>query len=127
MPDEVLNGRSARKWLLRIKGEEQQQWNDAIHHFPIQIVKAGQVVMAKVFIGTEVLDGRQVERWRTLQQDTRSIVENEQWYDPQLNIAIRQEAQDGSFRALRNIQLGSQADALFELPQGYRKLDAPAR
>jgi hypothetical protein len=44
-----------------------------------------------------------------------------------LNIAIRQVAKDGSFRELRNIQLGAQADALFELPQGYRKLEAPAR
>lgn len=127
MPDEVLNGRSARKWLLRIKGEERQQWNDAIHHFPIQVVEAGRVVMAKVFIGAETLNGRQVERWRTLQQNAGAVVENEQWYDPQLNIAIRQVAQDGSFRELRNIQLGLQADALFELPQGYRKLDAPAR
>lgn len=127
MPDEVRNGRNARKWLLRIKGEERQQWNDAIHNFPIQIVEAGQVVMAKVFIGAEVLNNRQVERWRTLQQNASTVVENEQWYDPQLNIAIRQVAQDGSFSELRNIQLGLQADALFELPQGYRKLDAPAR
>lgn len=127
MPDELLNGRNARKWLLRIKGKERQQWHDSVHDFPIQVVESGQVIMAKVFIGAETLNGRPVERWRTLQQNDKTVVENEQWYDPQLNIAIRQVAKDGSFRELRNIQLGAQADALFELPQGYRKLEAPAR
>lgn len=124
LPDEILNGRSTRKWLLRHNGKERLQWNDARHGFPIQVVEAGQVVMAMVYVAEENLQGRRVERWRALQHSAKAIVESEQWYDPQLNIAIRQQAKDGSFRELRNIQLGPQADELFILPQGYSKMDA---
>jgi hypothetical protein len=124
LSDEMLNGRSTKKWLLRVNGKEKLQWNDSLHGFPIQVVEAGQVIMAMIFVGEESINGRRVERWRVLQYRDKTVIENEQWYDPQLNIAIRQVAQDGSFKALRNIQLGSQADALFELPQGYRRLDA---
>ncbi len=127
LADESLNGRNARKWLLRVNGQERLQWNDSRHGFPVQIVEAGQLVMAMVFIGEESLNGRRVERWRAMQYSGKSVVENEQWYDPQLNIAIRQVAKDGSFRELRNIQLGVQKETLFELPQGYQRLDAAAR
>ena len=80
--------------------------------------------MAMIYVAEENLQGRRVERWRALQHSSNAIVESEQWYDPQLNIAIRQQAKDGSFRELRNIQLGVQADELFVLPQGYRRVDA---
>lgn len=126
MQDDKVNGRSASKWLLRLEGRDRLQWNDSIHGFPIQVVEAGQLVMAMVFIGEETLNGRRVERWRAMQHNDSGVVENEQWYDPQLNIAIRQVAQDGSFRELRNIQLGPQADALFELPKGYHRQESVA-
>lgn len=124
LPDEMLNGRSAKKWLLRAKNKERLQWNDARHGFPIQVVESGKVVMAMSFLGEEILQGRRVERWKALQHHGKTVIENEQWYDPQLNIAIRQLAQDGSFRELRNIQLGPQAENLFELPSGYQKFSA---
>ena len=77
-----------------------------------------------VYVAEEQLGGRKVERWRALQHSGSSIVESEQWYDPQLNIAIRQQAQDGSFRELRNIRLGEQPESLFVLPPGYEQVDA---
>ncbi len=127
LPDENLNGRSAKKWLLRLNGKERLQWNDSLHGFPVRVVEAGQVVMAMVFIGEENLNGRRVERWQAMQHNAKNVIENQQWYDPQLNIAIRQVAQDGSFRELRNIKLGAQAEALFELPPGYSRLDESVR
>lgn len=127
MSDEILNGRSTKKWILRHNGKERVQWNDARHGFPIQVAEGGQVVMAMVYVSEERLGERHVERWRALQYSGKSVIENEQWYDPQLNIAIRQQAKDGSFRALRNIRLGEQADKLFILPQGYSKMDAAAQ
>lgn len=123
-PEETINGRRAIKWSLRFNGQERVQWNDARHGFPIQVVESGKVVMAMAFLGDEKLNGRSVERWHALQYSAGQIVETEQWYDPQLNIAIRQQAKDGTFRALRNIQLGHQSDALFTLPQGYRLQEA---
>ena len=125
MSDELLNGRSARKWLLRVNGKERQQWNDILHDFPVRVVEGGVVIMSKRFIDAQSLNGRQVERWRVQQHNGTSVTESEQWYDPQLNVAIRQVAQDGSFRELRNIQMGAQPEILFELPSGYRKLDSP--
>jgi hypothetical protein len=125
LPDEILNGRSTKKWLLSLNGRDRLQWNDALHGFPTQVVEGGKVVMAMVYVADENLSGRRVERWRALQHNGNAILESEQWYDPELNIAIRQVAKDGSFRELRNIQLGEQSDALFELPQGYNKVDVP--
>jgi hypothetical protein len=127
LPDEILNGRSTKKWQVRHNGKERMQWNDARHGFPIQVVERGQVVMAMVYVSEERLGERPVERWRALQHSGKAVVESEQWYDPQLNIAIRQQAKDGSFRELRNIRLGEQPDELFTLPQGYSKMDAAAR
>ena len=124
LPDEILNGRRSSKWQLRHNGKDRLQWNDATHGFPIQVVEGGKVVMAMVYVAEEQLGGRKVERWRALQHSGSSIVESEQWYDPQLNIAIRQQAQDGSFRELRNIRLGEQPESLFVLPPGYEQVDA---
>lgn len=127
LADEQLNGRNSQKWLLRIDGKERLQWHDSRHGFAIQIVEGGQLVMAMIFIGEQSLNGRNVERWRALQYSGKTVVENEQWYDPQLNIAIRLRAKDGSFRELRNIQLATQQESLFVLPQDYQRLDATAR
>jgi hypothetical protein len=124
LPDEILNGRSTKKWLLQLNGKERLQWNDARHGFPTQVVEGGQVVMAMLYLSEEKLAGRRVEHWRALQNIGGAVVESEQWYDPQLNIAIRQQSKDGAFRQLRNIRLGKQADELFALPQGYRNTDA---
>ncbi len=127
LADEAVNGRATKKWLLRHNGKERIQWNDARHGFPVQVVEGGRVVMAMVFVREEHLGERLVERWRALQHRAGGVVESEQWYDPQLNIAIRQQAKDGSFRQLRNIRLGEQAETLFTLPPGYNKMDAAAR
>lgn len=123
LPDEILNGRSTKKWLLQINGKERLQWNDARHGFPTQVVEGGQVVMAMLYLSEEQLQGRRVQHWRARQNSGGAVVESEQWYDPQLNIAIRQVAKNGSFRELRNIRLGEQADALFVLPQGYSNMN----
>lgn len=123
LPNEILNGRTTTKWQLNHNGKQRLQWNDAHHGFPVQVVERGKVVMSMVYLAEEHLNGRKVERWRALQHSGNAIVESEQWYDPQLNIAIRQVAQDGSFRELRNIRLGEQDDSLFAVPQGYSKMD----
>lgn len=120
MSQEMINGRQASKWRIEVSGVQRLQWNDVSHGFPVKVSEAGKIVMAMVYIGNEMLAGRRVERWRAIQQSGQVVVENEQWYDPQLNIAIRQLAKDGSFKELRNIKLGPQASHLFTLPEGYQ-------
>ncbi|MDH5784386.1 MAG: hypothetical protein OEZ16_02105 [Chromatiales bacterium] len=124
LADEMLKGRMANKWHLSIAGGERLQWNDALHGFPLQVVEGGKVVMAMVYLAEEQVNGRKVERWRALQQKSNTLMESEQWYDPELNIAIRQRSQDGSYRELRNIQLGEQSESLFKVPPGYERVDA---
>lgn len=124
---EQLNGRTANKWLVRMGAHELLQWNDVKHGFPLQVVESGKIVMSRKYLGTETLEARQVERWKAVQYSENSLIESEQWYDPELNIAIRQVAKDGSMRQLTNIQVGAQNEALFLLPQGYRKIDVVAR
>lgn len=121
---EILNGRQAKKWFIQTDKSKKLQWRDVQHGFPVQVVESGQVVMSMVYLGSEVVNDRKVERWKALQRRQGSIIESQQWYDPQLNIAIRQLAQDGSYRQLNNIKIGKQNEALFLPPQGYKKQDA---
>ena len=46
-----------------------------------------------------------------------------QWYDRELQIAMREELPGGYFRELRNIRIGPQSDALFRVPAGYRLVE----
>jgi hypothetical protein len=56
---------------------------------------------------------------KTTRSDGQSM-KSTQWYDPELQIAIREELPGGYFRELRSIQLGPQPDHLFSVPDGYR-------
>lgn len=120
MGEETLDGRAAVKWRMDAAGRSRLQWQDAAHGFALRIVEGEHERMAMHFIGNEQIEGRQVEKWRSSVQGPQGMVQSEQWYDPQLNIAIRQHAPDGSLRELHNIVVGPQPDELFRLPQGYR-------
>ena len=72
-------------------------------------------------LGPQTLNGRPTERWQmtTTRPDGESL-QSTQWYDPQLQISIREELPGGFFRELRNIQVAAQPDRLFTVPAGYR-------
>lgn len=117
---EVLYGRNSNKWQTEIAGQTGMQWIDTIHHFPVRIEMAGEVQLEMKYEAQEMLQGREVERWRSRSQTPNGLMLATQWYDPLLNIAIRQHMGDGSVRELRNIRMESPAPSLFVVPADFR-------
>jgi hypothetical protein len=116
---EQVNGRNSDKWQIRLGETTLLQWLDAEHRFPLRVVSNGTLSMEMRFLGQEQLASRRVEKWQSWSRGPQGEVRVTQWYDPQLNIAIRQQMANGQVRELRNIRLGPQPPALFTLPDGY--------
>lgn len=81
-------------------------------------------------LGDEYLNGRATEKWRCTGQT--AVPQGEQpvdavvWYDPELEMGIKSVEDDGNIFEVRDIAVGAQDAALFELPAGYQKLDMSA-
>lgn len=118
--EEIVNGRRAVHWKVKGETASQQQWNDAEHGFPVQVIEQGQLLMSMRFIGKDTIDGRQVELWHVQRRHNGNLLKSRQWYDPQLNIALRQLSSSEGLQELKNIRVGEQEEKLFQLPAGYR-------
>lgn len=81
-------------------------------------------------LGVETFDGRPVEKWRCTGEISpalgRSPVDATTLYDPELAFEIRVERDGGEILEVRNVRVGSQDPSLFEIPEGFRKLDMQA-
>ena len=127
---ETMGGRKAVKWEMTFSYQGQSmkstQWIDEERGVPLrQEMPNGQVTELK-FVGMDSIDGRSVEKWEMItsrpnQESTRSY----QWYDPQLQLAIRQEFPGGYVSELKNIRVGTQPDSLFAVPAGYERIQQP--
>lgn len=126
--NKTLNGRESDQWEITIDGRKVMQWNDSRHKFPVRREIAGVVTLELIYVGNEDFDGRSTEKWQSVMtgNDSRPI-QSFQWYDPELNIAIRHQMPDGSIREMKNIKIGEQPASLFTVPDGYRKESMSAR
>lgn len=122
--EEMLNDRASRKWRIGINGRQQIQWRDSEHRFPVKIVANGRSLMEMQFLGPDTIASRKVESWLAIQYTTQGTLKAKLWYDPQLNIAIRQQMPNGVMRELRNIRLQTQQQSLFVVPGKFRLSDA---
>jgi hypothetical protein len=120
--EEMLNGRKAQKWRRTLGQQQQVLWLDSEHHFPLQLVIDGKAVMSMRYLGQERIGERTVEKWEARENSPQGAQLSLQWYDPQLNIAVRQQAANGAVRELRNIRLGEQPAALFRPPEDYQRI-----
>jgi hypothetical protein len=77
-------------------------------------------------VGSETLNGRTVEKWEmtATRPGGQSSVAH-QWFDPELNINIREEQPGGFVSELRNISIGKQPADLFTVPNGYKIMSMP--
>jgi len=128
----MLNGRAAEKWAMTgtMNGRtvHGMEWTDLQHHFPVRRQFEGRVTFALRYEGKATVEGRAVEKWVSTATGAHGrTMKVTQWYDPKLNIAIRQKAADGYVRELHNIKEGPQPVSLFELPAGYTKMALPGR
>jgi hypothetical protein len=70
--------------------------------------------------GMETISGRKTAKWACGGSRTQATVM--QWCDADLKMVIREQDDSGQVGELRNIRLGKQPDALFQVTAGYRKV-----
>lgn len=128
--EEKISGRTAVKWEMVASHQERTmkstQWIDKERGIPLrQEMFDGQTTEFK-FVAMEELNGRRVEKWGLVvtmpgQPETRTS----QWFDPELEFAVRQEFPGGMVSELKNIRVGKQPDDLFKIPAGYERMTVP--
>ena len=69
-------------------------------------------------VGTEVLDGRSVQKYRVKMPDSDGFI----WVDPSTELPVRMEA-GGSRVDMRNYDFSKPAPELFQIPKGYEVMD----
>jgi len=128
--EEKIGGRMAVKWEMVASHQKQTmkstQWIDKERGIPLrQEMFDGQTTELK-FVATEKLNGRQVEKWELVatmpgRPETRTF----QWFDPELELIVRQEFPGRMVSELKNIRVGKQPDDLFKVPAGYERMAVP--
>ena len=124
---ESLYGREVTKWEMVVTDEGETSrslhWMDAERHTPLREQWPDGTVSELRLKGDERLHGRATERWekKTTPPDGESK-QSIQWYDPELQIAIREELSGGYFRELRDIRVAPQPDYLFTVPANYQRV-----
>jgi hypothetical protein len=129
---ESLYGREVTKWEMVVteEGETSRSlhWMDAERHTPLREQWPDGTVSELRLKGDEMLRGRATERWekKTTLADGISTGST-QWYDPELQIAIREELPGGYFRELRHIHVAPQPDYLFTVPPNFQRVTRQQR
>jgi hypothetical protein len=130
LAEEALHGRRVTKWEMVLTQDGRPlhslHWVDAERHMPLRQLWPDGTMMEMQPLDQQVLDGRNTERWelKTTRPDGKST-RSTQWYDPELQIAVREELPGGYFRELRDIKVAAQPEHLFAVPAGYRQVEAP--
>ncbi|WP_089728847.1 hypothetical protein [Candidatus Thiosymbion oneisti] len=130
--EEKINGRMAVKWEMVASASHSEQpmkstqWIDKERGVPLrQEMSDGQTTELK-FVATEKLNGRQAEKWELVAtMPGRPEMRTFQWFDPALELTVRQELPGGMVSELKNIRVGKQPDDLFEIPTGYERITMP--
>ena len=128
---ERVHGRQATKWQMTYEHQGETmtgtQWIDEERRVPLrQVMPNGQTTELRM-LGMDNIGGRTVEKWEmTAMRGNEAPQRAYQWYDPKLELAVREEFPGGHVRELRNIRIGHQPDALFSIPAGYREISVPS-
>ncbi len=128
LTSESLYGRKVTKWEMVINRAGHNlrslHWMDDERHMPLREQWPDGTVSELRPLGQETLNGRPAERWemKITHPDGEQMLST-RWYDPELQIAVREELPDGKYRELRDIHVGLQPEQLFSVPAGYRRLE----
>ena len=130
--EEVVSGRAALVWEIVATHQGKvmtgTQWIDK-ERGPAFMLKQqtpnGQT-MERALEGPETLAGRQTEKWRIdMTGPDGQTMSTFEWYDPELEMSIKQEFPGGMVSEVKNIRLGPQPDHLFSIPAGYERVSVP--
>ena len=128
--EEKINGRLAEKWEFsstsQVQSGKMTTWLDKERRIPLRQTMPDGSGMELAFSGTEEVSGRKTEKWEmtTTSPDGESQV-SYQWFDPELNMNIREYNAGGFKREMRNIKTGKQPATLFTVPAGYEEITMP--
>ncbi|MCW8907913.1 MAG: hypothetical protein OQL28_11750 [Sedimenticola sp.] len=124
--EEQIQGRPAVKWSVKVPGQggavQSTQWIGKQRSILLRQEVPGGPVMEQKMLGVEQLQGREVEKWEMVVTQGSQQQRSTRWFDPQLNLAIREQNPGGYLRELRNIRVGEQSPELFTIPADYRKI-----
>jgi hypothetical protein len=124
-----INGRQTDKWLVtfNVDGKDRHvfQWIDQEHKILVrQENPDGSILDVKILDNQEV-NGRPVRKVDMIAiSPDGSSVHGIQWFDAELNIVVRQQADDGSIDELRNIRVEDVNPGLFAIPEGYKSVES---
>jgi hypothetical protein len=130
LASDTLYDRPVVQWEMTWQGqggksEKSHLWFDAERQMPLRQIWSDGSAFEMRLVGNEKLHDRSTERWESIKTGPNGkSLKTLQWYDPQLQLTIREELPGGFFRELRNIQIGNQPDSLFSVPQGYRLVNS---
>ena len=101
------------------------QWIDKKHQILVRQENPDGSVLDVKILDDQEINGRQVRRvdMNAIDPDGNSVRAT-QWYDPELDIVVRQQADDGAIDELRNIKLETVSAEMFAIPEGYRTVDS---
>ena len=125
-----ISGRDAVEWDIFVtQGENNlriRQWVDAERGNILRyITDTGEYSELKL-LGTDRLGDRTVEKWEMVFSDgAQSNRRSLSWFDPVLNLTVKEEYPEGYVREIRNIRVQVQKPELFLIPVGYQKIDSP--
>lgn len=125
--DDKIQGRSATKWDVLVKGQggsmRSTQWIGKQRSILLRQEIQGGPIMEQRMLAVEELNGRQVEKWEmTVSQNNQSPQSSARWFDPELNLAIKEVNAAGYVRELKNIAIGIQHPVLFTIPDYFKKI-----
>ncbi len=124
-----INDRQTDKWLItfNVDGRDQHvfQWIDKQHQMIVhQENPDGSVLDVKILDGQELND-RKVRKVDMMAiSPDGSSVQGIQWYDAELDIVVRQQADDGAIDELRNIKIETIKAEMFAVPEGYKTIES---
>jgi hypothetical protein len=115
------------KWEVVIQQQgnslKTTQWIDEERGVALrQEMPNGQQMELKM-VGKEEMEGRTVEKWEMeMVQPDKPTQHSYRWFDPELNMILREEFPGGFVRGMRNIRVGAQDPGLFKVPDGFKKI-----
>jgi hypothetical protein len=127
---ETINNRPAEKWEMTTQqggdSAEMLVWIDQKRRIPVRQTMPDGSQMEMSMVGTEKINGRKTEKW--VMKASRPGGQSQtsyQWYDPEIQMNIREEQPGGMVRELVNIRIGKQPASLFKVPSGYTEISIP--
>jgi Domain of unknown function (DUF4412) len=83
--------------------------------------------VSRKLLGPETIDGHPTQKYEVTYTEGGKTDKMFQWMATDIKFPVKMAAVDGSWTMeYRNINTGTQADSLFELPSGYKKMTMPS-